>query len=277
MAEIEEIQEEEETCEERSLNLLKDSKIDQEFSEAKARKRGARKHKLKRMSRPMAIPQVILELLDHDLREDALRSLSHFLIEKRKEDPENYHRAGYLFFNSCATMTILIQEITNFFGKMANESLNIRSIKRLVNVLHLFQTVAANNETRQKFVDSAVPNFLIPLILYKNTIDHYDNLRAVSLSVIGILCQGRERQIIMWAVENDMVEVCQTVIHTGSELSKVIAMHILESIMQDGFGLSYVCDGEHLLKGLMETWDNLVSLSILQHHSDFWHQTSFPF
>ncbi|KAK1289050.1 hypothetical protein QJS10_CPB18g01632 [Acorus calamus] len=212
-----------------SNGSLRSIVVNVEFSEAKARKRGARKHKLKRMSRPMAIPQVILELLDHDLREDALRSLSHFLIE----------------------------EITNFFGKMANESLNIRSIKRLVNVLHLFQTVAANNETRHKFVDSAIPNFLIPLILYKNTIDHYDSLRAVSLSVIGILCQGRERQIIMWAVENDMVEVCQTVIHTGSELSKVIAMHILESIMQDGFGLSYICDGEHLLKGLMETWDNL--------------------
>lgn len=41
-----------------------------------------------------------------------------------------------------------------------------------------------------------------------------------------------------------------------------IALHILEAILQDAFGISYVCNPiyDHLLKGLIETWDKQVCL-----------------
>lgn len=92
-----------EPLEERSLNLLKDSKIDQgkhlvlltltahllvltpinfsAFAESKAKKKGVKKHKVKWMRRPMVMPEAILEFLDGDLRENAIRYLSNFLIE----------------------------------------------------------------------------------------------------------------------------------------------------------------------------------------------------
>ncbi|XP_010918789.3 uncharacterized protein [Elaeis guineensis] len=255
-------QEEEQPWEERTLSLLQDSKIDQELSGEKEGKKWGKKHKVKWMKRPMTMPQAILEFLDEDLRENAIRYLSNYLFEKREEDPDNYYRAGFLVFNSCATMSVLLQEITGFYVKMVNETLNVRSIKRLANVLTLFQSVAANGETMQKFVDSCVPNFLVPLILFESKIEVFDNIRAIALSVIGILCQGREPSIIQWAIESDMVEVCRTIVETGSELTKVIAMHILEAILQDGFGISYVCNPicDHLLKGLIETWDKQISL-----------------
>ena len=40
-----------------------------------------KKHKLKWMSRPMVLPETILEFLDEDLRENAIRYLSNFLVE----------------------------------------------------------------------------------------------------------------------------------------------------------------------------------------------------
>ncbi|KAK9275380.1 hypothetical protein L1049_022644 [Liquidambar formosana] len=263
MAENEEIQDlQEETWEERSLNLLRDSKIDQDFTEAKARKKGCKKHRMRWMKRPMAIPEVILELQDEDFRETALRCLSTFLLEKREEDPDNYYRTGYLLYDSCSTMAILLQEVVTFFRMMVDGSLSVRASKRLANVLTLFQCIAANRETRQKFFKSFVPNFLVPLILFDAPLEVFENVRAVALSVIGILCQAREPKIIQWAVESDMVEVCRISIEIGNELSKVIGMHILEALLQEDSGISYICSPmcDHLLMGLMKTWERLVNL-----------------
>ncbi|KAF5961148.1 hypothetical protein HYC85_002357 [Camellia sinensis] len=64
-----------EPWEERTLHLLYNSKIDQDFSIAKVQKSGRKKHKVRWMSkRAMAIPQVIIELQDQALRESTLRS-----------------------------------------------------------------------------------------------------------------------------------------------------------------------------------------------------------
>ncbi|PKU67901.1 hypothetical protein MA16_Dca006936 [Dendrobium catenatum] len=253
---------EEEPLEERSLNLLKDSKIDQAFAEAKEKKKGGKKHKVKWMRRPMVMPEAILEFLDENLRENAIRYLSNFLIEKREEDPCNYNRAGFLLYFSCGTMaTLLQQEVVSFYRMMSEQALNVRSIKRLANVLTLFQCIASNNGTRQKFVDACIPDYLIPLIQFDCTIDVFDNIRAIALSVIGILCQAGEPFVIDWAIRSDVAELCHTILATASELNKVIAMHILEAIMRDNFGISYICNPScQLLIGLMQTWENLVNL-----------------
>ncbi|XP_042513619.1 CCR4-NOT transcription complex subunit 9-like isoform X1 [Macadamia integrifolia] len=213
------------------------------------------------MKTPMAIPEVIVELQEQELRETALRCLSSFLVEKREEDPENYSRTGYFLYNSCGTVAILLQEVIMFYGKMMDGSLNVRSAKRLANVLTLLQSIAANPETRQNFVNSCLPNYLILLILFETQLEVYEIVRAMALSAVGILCQAREPKIIQWAINNDMVEVCQVSIQIGNELSKVIAMHILEAILQDWSGISYICSPtrDKLLKGLMETLARLVA------------------
>lgn len=68
-----------ESWEERTLNLLHNSKIDQGFTQKNGRKR---KHKISLMKkRPMVIPSVILELQNQLFRESSLRCLSNFLLE----------------------------------------------------------------------------------------------------------------------------------------------------------------------------------------------------
>lgn len=254
---VEESREIEESWEERTLNLLHNSKIDLDFVKMRRRK----KHKMRRMKKPMAIPEVILELQDESSRESALRCLSTFLLEKREEDPENYDRAGYLLYNSCSTMAILLQEVMAFSQAMADDHLTVRASKRLINVLTLFQCIAANKETRHKFVKSFVPNFLVPIILFENPLEAFENVQAVALSVFGILCQAREPKMIRWAIESNIVEACQINIEIGNELCKVIGMHIIEAILQDSSGISYICDPkcDHLLNRLMKTWNDLVN------------------
>ncbi|XP_073102343.1 uncharacterized protein [Elaeis guineensis] len=139
--------------------------------------------------------------------------------KKREEEPINCYRAGFLAFNSRATMSVFLQN------------------------------VAANGETRQKFVDSHSLKFLVPLMLFESKI------------------KGGEPSIIQWATESNMVDLRRTIVETGSELNKCgnsnfpyeqIAMHILEAILQDEFVMSFVCTPicDHLLKGLMKHGTN---------------------
>ncbi|GFY95593.1 hypothetical protein Acr_10g0009780 [Actinidia rufa] len=153
------------------------------------------------MKRPMAIPEIILELQDQSLRESAIRCLSTFLLEKREEDPEDYHRTAFLLYHSCCTLTILLQEVLVFSHLVVDGGMTIRA--------------------------SCVLNFVVPLIRFEVPSEIYENVRAVALSVIGILCQAREPEVIRWALESNMVEVCWISIEIGSELSKVVRLAFL--------------------------------------------------
>ncbi|GLJ41706.1 hypothetical protein SUGI_0863170 [Cryptomeria japonica] len=238
----EDTQEHPNSMEDRTLPLLHDSKIDQEIQEVKVKKKGGRKHKAKWLKRPMALSDVIVELYETDLRENALRCLSNHLNERREEEPDKYSKAGFFIFHACGIMAILLQEVLSAFVKMKAGDLNIRGSKRLANVLTLFQCTAANKEIRGKFVNAHIPNYLVPFILFENTEEYVESVRAIALSVIGIAVQAREMEVIRWAIKNSIMEVCLSAIDIGSELSKVIAMHIMETILQTNYGITYVCE-----------------------------------
>ncbi|XP_026406642.1 cell differentiation protein rcd1-like isoform X2 [Papaver somniferum] len=219
------------------------------------------------MIRPMAIPRVILELQDESSRETALRCLSRFLIEIREENPRMYNDAGHMLYYSFGTMSILLQEILAFLRKMVEGSLKYRSIKRIANVLTLIQanrlfSIAANSATREKLIDSQVPIFLLPVIKFKGPLEDFDNICAVALSVIGIMCQAREPKIIKWAVDNQISEACWSCTDTGNELTRVIGMHILEAILRNEYGMSYICSPmcDDLLTGLMKAWREMITI-----------------
>ncbi|KAF9612980.1 hypothetical protein IFM89_004783 [Coptis chinensis] len=261
-------EEEEEHWEYRTLNLLQESKLDQKFAAVKLWKSGGTKHTKRWMRRPMAIPELILELQDEKMREYALHCLSKYLLQNWEEERDNYYRTGFLLYNSCCTVTILLKELLVFYQNMVKGNVDGRSSRRVANVLTLLQSIAANSETRTKFITTLVPNFVLPLIQYEYP-QVFENVRAVALSVVGILCQARESLIIQWAIKSNMVEICWTSIEAGSELSQVIAMHILEAILQDNEGLSYICSPmcSHLLSKLMITWHHQVE--VLARDQDF--------
>ncbi|KAH9324974.1 hypothetical protein KI387_005152, partial [Taxus chinensis] len=243
----EDAQEHPNSLEDRTLALLHDSKIDQEIQEVKVKKKGGRKHKVKWMNRSMALSDVILELYDDDLRENGLRCLGNHLNERREQDPDKYSKAGFFVFHACGIMAILLQEVLSAWEKMKTGNLNIRASKRIANVLTLFQCIAANKETRDKLVKAHIPAYLVPFILLENTEDFIEDVRAIALSVIAITVQARETEVIRWAIKNNIMEVCLSAIDIGSELSKVIAMHIMESILQTKFGIIYSCESTLLL------------------------------
>ena len=104
---------------------------------------------------------------------------------------------------------------------------------------------------------ACVLNFVVPLILFDVPLEIYDNVRAVDLSMVGILCQvlalrtlsldnlssyrtsfifskffhfvlkAREPEFIRWALESNMVEVCWISIEIGIELYKMVQLPFL--------------------------------------------------
>ncbi|CAK9276242.1 unnamed protein product [Sphagnum jensenii] len=208
----------------------------------KLKKRGGRRHKSQWMKKPMAISEVILELQDCDLRENALRCLSGHLIERREQDIAYYRNAAIVLYYSCGTLAVLLQEIISTYARLYAGDLNVRGSKRLANVLTLFQAIAANEETRIPYVKAYMPNLLLPFILSTYTGEVYENIRAISLSIIDLLCKDCKEEITQWALESDIIAACIHAIEVGSRLSKVISMSILESMLRDSRTLAAVCD-----------------------------------
>ncbi|KAK4754963.1 hypothetical protein SAY87_008720 [Trapa incisa] len=251
-----------------SLNLLSPLRNHSEESQRK-------RHRLRWMMKPRAVPQLILKLQEHREKESALRMLSSYLYEKRQEDRTNYYRTGLLLYHSFGTMTILIQELILVYRMMIHGHLTERAAMRLINVIILWQCIAANSKTRQEIVKCRMVNLLEPLVMFQSPFKVYDNVRAVVLSVFGIICQGREPNIIQWAIESNILDICCFSMETGNELNIVIGLNILESILREKLGMSWFLSSTcNIMRGkLLKMWENLVK--VLAMHRCYWPRLLF--
>lgn len=151
---------------------------------------------------------------------------------------------------------------------------------RVCNALALLQCVASHNETRNMFlsgmpfssplldgsgpvpfcpvavraaflcVKSSVSDELgpahIPLFLYPflNTTSKsrpFEYLRLTSLGVIGALVKNDSSDVINFLLTTEIIPLCLRIMETGSELSKTVAIFIVQKILLDDNGLNYIC------------------------------------
>ncbi|OWM89966.1 hypothetical protein CDL15_Pgr012603 [Punica granatum] len=207
----------------------------------------------------MAVPHLILKLQKHPERESALQMLSSYLYAIREEKPNDYFTTGLLLCHSFGTMSILIEALKAAYLKIRCGNLTERAAMCLVNVISLIQfpfsspqCIAANKNTRLEIVKLKMDNFLVHIVKFNSPLEIYDNVRAVVLSVFGIMCQKSEQtfllqfgepEVIRWAVQSDILDICWFSMVFENELTKVIALHILESVLKDNFGLSWFLSG----------------------------------
>jgi len=148
---------------------------------------------------------------------------------------------------------------------------------RVCNALALLQCVASHSETRQLFLNGVVLCFAfvenrlillalahIPLFLYPflNTTSKtrpFEYLRLTSLGVIGALVkvshlesafissfdvltqQNDNNTVIHFLLSTEIIPLCLRIMETGSELSKTVAIFIVQKILLDETGLTYIC------------------------------------
>lgn len=165
-------------------------------------------------------------------------------------------------------MTSLLQEIISVYTLLNPSQLTAAASNRVCNALALLQCVASHNDTRTLFLNgklrSKLPDSLvksqirlqrclltplaahIPLFLYPflNTTSKsrpFEYLRLTSLGVIGALVKNDSSEVINFLLTTEIIPLCLRIMETGSELSKTVAIFIVQKILLDDNGLNYIC------------------------------------
>ncbi|TVY33628.1 Cell differentiation protein [Lachnellula subtilissima] len=204
----------------------------------------------------------IADLLSEDTREAALLELS----KKREQVPELalilWHSFGLLMTSSV--MTSLLQEIISVYTLLNPSQLTAAASNRVCNALALLQCVASHNETRGLFLNAHIPLFLYPFLNTTSKSRPFEYLRLTSLGVIGALVKNDSSDVINFLLTTEIIPLCLRIMETGSELSKTVAIFIVQKILLDDHGLNYICATYERFYAVGTVLSNMVSQLVEQ-------------
>lgn len=155
-------------------------------------------------------------------------------------------------------MTSLLQEIISVYPLLNPSQLTAAASNRVCNALALLQCVASHNETRGLFLsgkglppvlagkllielEAHIPLFLYPFLNTTSKSRPFEYLRLTSLGVIGALVKNDSAEVINFLLSTEIIPLCLRIMETGSELSKTVAIFIVQKILLDDSGLGYIC------------------------------------
>lgn len=154
-------------------------------------------------------------------------------------------------------MTSLLQEIISVYPLLNPSQLTAAASNRVCNALALLQCVASHNETRGVFLSGKsarkpqlphayrmiahIPLFLYPFLNTTSKSRPFEYLRLTSLGVIGALVKNDSTEVINFLLTTEIIPLCLRIMETGSELSKTVAIFIVQKILLDDLGLGYIC------------------------------------
>lgn len=179
------------------------------------------------------IYQWLSELVTGTNRERALLELG----KKR----EQYDDLALVLWHSFGVMTVLLEEIISVYPYLSPPLLTVSASNRVCNALALLQCVASNSQTRTFFLQANFPLYLYPFLSTNTRLKPFEYLRLTSLGVIGALVKNDTPEVINFLLTTEIVPLCLNVIEISSELSKTVAIFILQKILLDDLGLSYIC------------------------------------
>ncbi|KAG1368417.1 CCR4-NOT transcription complex subunit 9 [Cocos nucifera] len=177
--------------------------------------------------------QLVLDLCDPELRENALLDLS----KKR----EIFQDLAPLLWNSYGTIAALLQEIVSIYPALSPPTLSPAASNRVCNALALLQCVASHPDTRILFLNAHIPLYLYPFLNTTNKTRPFEYLRLTSLGVIGALVKVDDTEVISFLLQTEIIPLCLRTMEMGSELSKTVATFIVQKILLDDIGLQYIC------------------------------------
>lgn len=173
------------------------------------------------------------ELVNGVNRERALLELG----KKR----EQYDDLALVLWNSFGVMTVLLEEIVSVYPFLHPQILTASVSNRVCNALALLQCVASNAQTRGLFLNANLPLYLYPFLSTNSRQRSFEYLRLTSLGVIGALVKNDTPEVINFLLTTEIVPLCLNIMEISSELSKTVAIFILQKILLDDQGLSYIC------------------------------------
>lgn len=154
---------------------------------------------------------------------------------------EQFDDLAIILWSSFGVMTSLINEIISVYPMLQPQLLSNQLSNRVCNALVLLQCVASHSETKHLFLQAHIPLFLFPFLNTTSRQRTFEYLRLTSLGVIGALVKNDSQEVINFLLRTDIIPLCLRIMQSSSELSKTVAIFILQKIVLDDIGLQYIC------------------------------------
>ncbi|OII72801.1 cell differentiation protein RCD1 [Cryptosporidium ubiquitum] len=177
--------------------------------------------------------QYLVDMTCSSKREMALSKLSKYR--------ETFPDLAPLLWHSFGCITALLQEIIFIYPLLSPPNLSNQASNRTCNCLALLQCVASHSETRSHFLAAHIPLYLYPFLNTVTKSRPFEYLRLTSLGVIGALVKVDDPEVVSFLLQTEIIPLCLRVMETGSELSKTVATFIIQKILLDDLGLTYIC------------------------------------
>jgi len=126
------------------------------------------------------------------------------------------------------------------------------------------QCVASHNDTRGLFLHAHIPLFLYPFLNTTSKSRPFEYLRLTSLGVIGALVKNDSSEVINFLLSTEIIPLCLRIMETGSELSKTVAIFIVQKILLDDMGLAYICQTYERFYAVGTVLSNMVTQLVEQ-------------
>ncbi|CAM9719748.1 unnamed protein product [Ascophyllum nodosum] len=209
---------------------------------------------LMQMERTAEDTALVLQLTNPEQREGALLELS----KKR----EAFTDLAPILWHSYGTISALLQEIVAIYPLLAPPTLTPHASNRVCNALALLQCVASHPETRALFLKAHIPLYLYPFLNTVSKNRPFEYLRLTSLGVIGALVKMDDAAVISFLLQTEIIPLCLRIMETGSELSKTVATFIVQKILLDDTGLTYICHTAERFYAVSTVLGNMVSVLV---------------
>lgn len=161
----------------------------------------------------------------------------------------------------------LVQEIMAVYPYLSSRQ-KAPSVGRPVNALVLLQTLASNEETQMKLMESGIPFLLYPFLQHNHKMKF---LRVVSLGVIGALVKPENSAIIKMFLGTELLPLCLDIMRLDKDdVTKVVATFILERILEDPYGSETVCSRLDVFENIVNTLKGMIeqkatSMRLIKH------------
>ncbi|EXB37858.1 hypothetical protein L484_011918 [Morus notabilis] len=158
-----------------------------------------------------------VEKLIAALHDDSSRELALVLLCKVRTSHENL---GPMLWDSNGTIFSLLKEIMHVYYVLLTPRLTEKDSNRVCNVLALLQCVASHPNTRKRFMDANIVEYLYPFINTTSQEKPHEFLRLTSLGVIGSLAKQDNADVVNVLLEGDIVSKLLLCLEFGNQLSK---------------------------------------------------------
>ncbi|SCW04571.1 LAFE_0H16512g1_1 [Lachancea fermentati] len=177
---------------------------------------------------------------------------------------EQYEDLAVVLWSSFGVVAALLNEITSVYPMLSPPTLSNQLSNRVCNALVLLQCVASHPETKTLFLQAHIPLLLFPFLNTTSRQRTFEYLRLTSLGVIGALVKNDSAEVIAFLLRTDIIPLCLRIMESSSELSKTVAIFILQKILLDDAGLQYICATPERFHAVSQVLTNMVDQLTLQ-------------